>query len=385
MSDFEPPGSGQQPDQPATPPGWYTDPWDPQAMRWWDGANWGAQTTAGSPTAPNASPTNTSGLSDVGSWIGETFRLATRRAGHIFTIAMATVLPGSIALTLTAWAASADLQVEKTAARRSGSAECVDDPLAAGCWPSYDFTGWDSSWLVPLALAAAFSLLMYVLASVSIAHQMHAAADDTPATWSESLIAGVRNVPRWLLFGLLAALSFLGLIVVSSVVGGAASPALGFLLGIVSLPLMLLLWVKFSFVTVASAVAPKRTNLLAASWRISTDTLMPILGRLIVLFTLWIAMSFAGNIVTAPISSIASAGIDQEQLADIVDVSGPSGVWGIRDLLGSPAPMALGTILNTVVQIASLAVVLSGLALLYRQRGGPATERPSATSPPLTA
>ena len=384
MSDFSPPGSGQQPDQPAMPPGWYADPWDPNSMRWWDGANWGAQATAGSPTAPDSSPSNINGLSDIGAWIGETFRLSIRRAGHIFTIMMLTALPGSIVLTLTAWAASGDLQVSKTAATLSGSEECVDDPLRSGCWPSYDFNGWDSGWVGPLLAAGVFALFMYVLAFVAIGHHMHAAADETPATWSESLLAGARNVPRWILFGLVAAAAFVAIIAASSVVGTIA-PALGVLLGLLSLPLFLFLWVKFSFLTVASAVAPKRTNILAASWKVSTDALMPMVGRLIVLALLGLMLTFVGNIVTAPISSIASAGLDQDQLADILDLSGPSGVWGIRELFGSPAPLILGTILNTVVQIASATVSLAGLALLYRQRNGPAIERSTGTAPATPA
>ena len=40
-----------------TAPGWYTDPYDPSQMRWWDGTAWGEQTSPGAqPVAPEPAP-----------------------------------------------------------------------------------------------------------------------------------------------------------------------------------------------------------------------------------------------------------------------------------------------------------------------------------------
>ncbi len=57
------------------PAGWYDDPEQPEQLRYWSGSAWSEHRAPKQPAAP----TSSSALSDIGSWLGQTFELPVRR------------------------------------------------------------------------------------------------------------------------------------------------------------------------------------------------------------------------------------------------------------------------------------------------------------------
>ncbi len=382
MNDFSAPGSNEPPTSPpsATPPGWYDDPWEPGAQRWWDGSVWTASTVRSTPGQdaaqsfgqPGATSTG-SGLSEVTEWVGTVFRTAIGRAGHVFPIMMLTVLPSALLTAVFAW-----LSVRNARVNNLG---CLlfDDAPEAGC---ASVTGLTTNYVLPMVLAGFWWLLAVAVFHLAVAHQLHGALDENKPTWAVSLRSGLRGLPRFLLYAIgtliVLAVAYGVSLAVGSVVGPAGLAVVGFLW----IPLALFLWVKLSFFTVAAAVAPPRTNLLSASSSVSDGRFAGVFGRLCVLVLLSIAVFIGSQAFSFPLNLTLGPGINEGLAQDILDEQRAPDSFAIVELVTKPAALAISLVLINVLTSSIVATIqTAGAAALYRETGGPRNDPPATGEP----
>jgi hypothetical protein len=88
MTDLPPPSG--------PPPGWYQDPSRGDGFRWWDGLAWTDQT---SPTPPRSQHE----LGSATEWLGQAVRLALSRAGHFFPMVVLLIVPTTLLNGMSVW------------------------------------------------------------------------------------------------------------------------------------------------------------------------------------------------------------------------------------------------------------------------------------------
>ena len=96
------------------PPGWYDDPYGAPMVRWWDGTTWTDQ-VAPPPDQGPAGPGGTvggHGLSDIGTWLSETFRRLGTRIGNLFAIISIVQLITAMVVGLGLWLALRGFRLE---------------------------------------------------------------------------------------------------------------------------------------------------------------------------------------------------------------------------------------------------------------------------------
>ncbi len=387
MNDFSPPGSTGNSDAPnpseSTPAGWYDDPWEPGSQRWWDGAAWTASTVRPNPGQQGAPGTDWQGdspgtagadgrLSEISEWLGIVFRTAIGRAGHLLPIMMVTVLPSAFLTALFAW-----LTVRGA---RVNNLSCVlfeeQDP------DCLTFSGFSGNYVIPLVLAIIWWLLGTAVFHLATGHQLYGALDDDKPSWATSLRAGLRGLPRFLLYGI-------GILVVmalaygiSIAVGAAAGAVAVAIIGLLWIPLAVFLWVKLSFLTVAAAVAPPKTNLLSASSSVSDGRFPAIFGRLLLLVLLSIAVLIGSQAFSFPLGLIVGPGINEGLAEDIITEDRSPESFAIADLITNPSSLAISMVLiNTLTSSIVAALQTAGTAALYRETGGPRRDGPDPVAP----
>ncbi len=383
MSDFRPPDNDGAPtgpaspagNQPTAPPGWHPDPWQPGAMRWWSGSEWTELTSAGG-AAPG--PISSRGLSDVGEWFGTLFRTIINRAGHIFTLLMVTLLPANLVALLVAWMSIRDITITDA---NISTEQCPTGFNEIECALEVDIGGWDNSWIIPIALALIFFFFMYLLFNLAVAHQVHEALDEPAVPWVTSLSAATRALPRYLGYGLLilvALMVWLFAVTFAAALGGAA---LFIIAVIASIALAVLAWIKLSFFTVAAAVAPNGTSPLKASIAVSSDGRFGAVAlRLFLLALSGIALSLGSQVISVPVSAIVGSGLNQDLLTDLTDDDDSPAAFRVGDLVDNPAALGISIVLGLLVQAAGTGLQGSGAAVIYRDAGGPARQKPTTVA-----
>lgn len=327
-------------------PGWYADPVTGTGYRWWNGTAW---TDTLSATVDGAG----GGLGGVGDWLTETFRLLTRRAGHIFTMIAILVLPSSLLSVLALWQLIGD-------ARITGLNDS-DGP---------EFIGFDTSGLVGLGFSVVLQSVTTVWLAASVARHAERARAEDPEPWSASMIGGLARLPRALGSGLLYVVILTVALVVVSVVIGLVGASLPILL-IVAIPAavvaMLAVWIRFGFAITSASVAPRGVWGVTTSWRISDGHTFALMGRYVLLFLIATTLSFGSLTVTGPIAALSGTE-PIEAGADEIAVS---------QLLGdNPAGFAASQLVSSLFQGVVLALFATASLVLYRRLNGPVEARP---------
>lgn len=320
--------------------GWYDDPEYPDHLRYWNGSAWSDHRAPKQP----APPATASALSDIGSWLGQTFELPIRRWKPIGAL----LLAGIIVI----WLMTVVL------------VEIWDDLIyIEGDWTGFSWGKVGLSVLVGLAAAMA-SIVIY-LAQVRIIHDARLGLHPS---LGEAVQAGLRALPRTIGWGLLLVATLLAVILVVALLTALAA-ALGVLAIIGVIVLAVWAWVKLSFLGAAFVVPVPDHNPIQASAEVSRDRFWSVFGRLIVLSLVVIGISIGLGIVSAPLDATVDVdafddhiitveradGTEELLLLDlggVFDAAGVTGVWSIV----SAIPTAITSL-----------ITMSGIAILYAE------------------
>lgn len=336
--------------QPNTPPaGWYPDPVTGVGLRWWDGVAWTDQTNIGIPPAP---PGDAGGLSSAGAWMGATFRLVMKRAGHLFPlVVLLSVIPG-IAVAIALYAALKDLALVVLPSFQSTEVDSID------------IEGFDAGRMVPVGIAVVISVIGALLLSTAATLQFAKAAASEPERWDQSLRRALGRSPRVLGISLLTGLIFLGGLLVFVLLAVAVATIFApLLLLLLPVGFVFLVWLglRLTFATTAAALAPRGVGSIRQSFRLTSGRLWWLLGRLCLLLLCFVGLQFAGSLATAPFSAFVGPS--------------PADLEGSRveliDLMGGSLPLfAFGQLVSLLVGGCVTALSSAGLVLLYRGSGG---------------
>lgn len=321
---------------PATPPrGWYPDPADPARLRWWDGIAWTDDRAARVP--PAVAP---EGLRSIGDFISASFKSIGRVLKPLLVLAAIAIVPLLVALFL------ADAQL--------GFTDWVDEVFEVvdqtDPGETFDLPRWDVNaasaaiWGLAILLLYLFAFAVLPLAAIPL---IDGASHDDDPDLDAAMRAGLRATPRAIAVGLVAALGFVGLLVVP-IVAFILVPALGVLCFLAVIPLIVFLSVRLLVVyQPLLMIEGLGLGLFRRSWELTQGYFWGLLGRSL-LFGL--IVGFATNLVTFPFQFISAAdpqlgtllssavGLAVGAASGIVQVAGPIILY--RDLVdGPPAPI----------------------------------------------
>ena len=321
------------------PPGWYPDPYGGPGYRWWDGTTW-TEHASGGEGDPNA-------LLPVGDLLGQTFRFLGERIGHLFTLAALLVLPiGVLGGAATyAW---------------------FDGVL----YQDGQWTGISQGRTALVAASMLLTLVLYAAYSAAVSRHAVAALNGTPQSWSRSLGDGLRRSARVLAANLVVWIAALALIV-ALVVALSMLGSAGALLGVILVILVALVaWVLAAFVTTAAAVAPPGTGAIRTSVGMARPRVWALLGRLMVLASLWWAVQFGGSVLTAPVAAQSSSPPDDAVLVD--ETTGAIERLDLDALVpDNPGVLGFSLVVSSMVLAGARALTVAGRASMYRSLGGP--------------
>ncbi len=350
MSDQSPTGppsgppTGPPSGPPALPPaGWYADPITGHGMRWWSGTEWTDQAMAG-----DQSP----GLGTAGDMMGEAFRQLTDRAGHIFTILVAVIVPPLFITVPLTWLPLRGVEIHNFSQQGT-------DPAPI------ELTGLDAGGGIALGVAMVLNLFVAVWFAAAVTRQLQRAHEGNPEGWLDSVLGSARRLHR--LIGSYVGL-WLALLVVLTVgvIALSAFGAIAPVLLIALVPGMLigfgLVFARLSLTMTAASVAPRGVSSFATSLRLSKGHASALFGRFLLLASTAIAVNLGGSILTVPVTSLG--GVEAAELdADVLAMS---------DVLGdNPAAFGAAQLISGIVQAVSFAVVTAGSLVMYRRLSGP--------------
>ncbi len=324
-----------QPDQPPNlpPAGWYDDPHGGPELRYWDGGAW---TDAAVPDHKRLRP--------FGEWFARLVEIGTGAAQPLFMIALVS-LPVALVVAWGQWAALTDIVIDVGQANQGELTRVQTSQSVAG-------------------------IVMYLwLVCVSTAQmrQLHASDEGLNESWSESLGAGFRRLPRslgvWIVIGIASFLTFSVLGIGVPIVLGFIHPVLSVLAGFLGLGLAVWLTVRVWLACVPAAVAPKSASSIQIAWDMSNSRVLSLLGRaLLVGFVL---------VVTFFVAFIANFAISGAALLD-PDVT----EFFPRDQLGSSLGRYLAsTVVMTLVAQFAMSFLFAGSVVVYDDLGGPSALR----------
>lgn len=334
--------------EPSPPPGWYDDPEYPAHLRYWNGELW---TEHRAPRGPGVADNQRSGLSDIGSWLANTFKVLTDRPIAVFAFLVGTII-GSL----------------------------IFGVVVLGIWDELRFTGdgWEGfsggrlgATIAAALLLAVFSAFLYL----ALAHQFHGARLGHDHPLEHSFAAAARALPR--LVGWALAL-IVGLIVISAALSllVAAVGALGVLVAIFGgVPFMVWASVKLSFLGVACVVPVPGKNPVQASADVSNGRFWAVTGRLVLLGLIVVGISLALNVVLSPFTSTPTEDdFDRYLVVEDGEVLFLD-VGGLLDEAGLVGP---GVLVSALPSIITNLIALAGVSSLYAEIHG------DRRSPPAT-
>ncbi len=321
------------------PPGWYQDPEGHPGLRWWDGSTWTHDRAPGPP--PQGFDQSGSGLRSIGDWIGESFRVVKERAGHLFTLVVTLSLPSGLIVAYAMWRVFRDLTLT------------FDET-------TFDIDGPSSGSFVVIGAILFVSGLVSMILWAAMQRQTMAAVLERPEPWSKSLREGLTRAPK--LFGnyLLLVLGFSIAVLLAGLLT-AFVPLLGIfaffallLLGIMALGRLLM------FGPTASC-SPPGTSTISTTLSLSKGFGWPLLGRAFLLLLIFLGISIAASVVSAPFG--ASVSQDFDPAGDVINFG---------ELIGDNfAQFALAQMISTLVNSIGLAVAAAATSVLYKDRNGP--------------
>jgi hypothetical protein len=343
-------------DPPSGPPaGWYPDPYDPRAQRYWDGRQWdlsspvhGARSLSGSGDYP-----------DVGEWLDRGFRSAYRR-----------------------WRAAAIVAL-LTAPVTTVAGYYALDRFASGVVITEDsIEGWTNDRIGPAVALSLVAILASAIGGLALTWLMlRSVDDDTPerptlstelVAAGRALLAAITALPRavgWflLLAGAVAAAT-LTVVVLAVLAGPLALLAL-----LAILPFGVWLAVKWAFV--ALAIMDRRGNPFPRSSATSTGRWWSTLGRLLLLgIVMWLislVIQLLGTLVAGGGFSAFGGGLTIE-----VDSNGHFDPIVLDDAIQFSAwTLTVAAIVSSLGAVAASSVSAAAMALLYRTRNPAADDR----------
>lgn len=348
MSDPPPPSN--------PPPGWYPDPAKDPGYRWWDGQGWTETVTddlqsATYPTAGRSEQTSAGSiLGPVGPWFSESFRLTVNRSGHFLPMILIFVLSISIPTSFGIWYALQDTVI-------------TFDPETAV--PDVDFGG-SRAWLVAVIIMFPVSTILSFLIKASATRQAWAAQAEAPELWSESVREVLRRSGRVIPVSLGRTFLYWGLNTLF-LLAVFSSPGFVLLLPVL-LVVLFMIWIRFSFAGTVAVLGGQDDRPFAESWRLSGSVLWPLMGRLLLLAFVALNLVLASGFIGAPLTAIVGGPVTAvERSADTLR---------FNELLGpNAAVFALGSVFNAIGLGANYILSAVGTALLYRNLGGPVSDR----------
>lgn len=315
-------------------PGWYDDPEYPGYLRYWDGGGWSEHRAPKSPTIPsNQGPR----LSNVGDWIGQSFRTLLNRRIAAFGYFVATIFVslGFGVFVLSLW---------------------EDVRYIDGAWQ-----GVSAGTIAATGLLFVVALFVSMFLYLVMTHQLLHARLGVDQPLDRSLGAAVAAMPRLVGWGS-AIVAAAAVIVMVAGMLSVLSPILGVLAILAMFPAAIWLGVKLSFFVVACLDPVEGRNPIQASADVSRGRFWPVLGRLVLVGIIGGGLSFAVSLVLSPFSSQPSADdIDRLVIVenDELVVFDVGGILEAFDVVGP------GVILSALPSTAITLFILSATAILF--------------------
>jgi hypothetical protein len=345
-------------------PGWYPDPYDPANLRYWDGLTWTesiAPGVAGAPPVAGAS----SGLGDIGSWLGDTFK-----------VLFARIVPIALLLYVIPTVGLAALMVEG----RSVLVGMRYDRLAG------ELQGFNPSDLVLVGVIGALLVLVSAVCWLAATHQLYFSHIGQPPSLGASLAAGVRRLPQAIGWGLVLAVLIALVMAVAlglPIVLAATVSNQFLILFVVMIPLLIAggIWIgiKLYYFGTVVVVGPRGANPIATSFSLSAGRWWATLGRALLLWIVIYGVSIAGQLIFNVAPQVILAGslqfnsITGEIQVDGQDISTLDVIDFGRFVPSVPVLVVLA-VLYGFNQALGQALGISGGTALYRRAGGPAGE-----------
>ena len=336
-------------DPPSGPPaGWYPDPYDPRAQRYWDGRQWDLS----SPVHGSSGLSASDEYPDVGDWLDRGFRSAYR---HWRAVAVVAVLTAPVTTVASYFAL---------------------DRFASGVVITEDgIEGWTNDRIGPAVALSLVAILASAIGGLALTWLMLRSVDDDapePPTLStelvaagRSLLAAVTALPRAIGWFLLLAGAIAAAMLVIVVLAVLAGPLV--LLALVAiLPIGAWLAVKWAFV--ALAIMDRRGNPFPRSSATSEGRWWSTLGRLLLLaIIMWLislVIQLIGTLVAGGGFSAFGSGTTIE-----VDSNGHFDPIVLDDEIQFGAwTLTVAATVSLLSALAASSVSAAAMALLYRTR-----------------
>ena len=320
----------------------------------------------GAPGYGYGAPVGGSGLGDLGEWLGDTFKVLMARAAPVALLLLGLPALGAMGITTALWMSVADIQVDTVTDR---------------------WTGFNPAALMAAGLLAVTSTLLWLFGFLAASHQLYHAHAGQPASLGASMAAGLRRLPRGILWGVIVGLGmvalaglFFGLPIV---LAAAADDASWLFLWLLTVPAWVVaaIWfgVKLYYLWLAIVVAPIGTNPISVSFDLVRGRFWATLGRV---FLLGLLASAATTVIQVIINLIVQtsllAAIDTNPVSGEPQINGQDisnvDVFVVNDVLPALPLLLFLVVLYTANQAISQSLNLSGSAGLYRRAGGSAAE-----------
>ena len=131
--------------------------------------------------------------------------------------------------------------------------------------------------------------------------------------------------------------------------------------------MLLVLWVRFSFVGTVATLGGGEDQPFSTSWRLSGVAQLPLTGRLLLLAFLALNVILAAGVLGTPFTALAGGGGNVTQSSDDTLI--------LNDLLGpNPAVFAIGSLFNALGVGLNYLLAAIGTTLLYLKLNGPVPE-----------
>ncbi|NNE74055.1 MAG: DUF2510 domain-containing protein [Acidimicrobiales bacterium] len=327
--------------------GWYPDPLQPGRLRWWDGSAWTEHFAPGVPEIPSAQIRSTSGsasgggLRDLGDMLGDAFQVTARRAGHLLPL----VLLGSL-LPAFLWG-------------------LITFPVFEDLWFSNgEWSNLTEGDLIRLGVGAVLTLLTTGWLWLATTHQMvHSFDGDGPA-WATSASEALRQLPRLLLWGLVALVPVVLAVGLTVVLFNVGSPGWATLVILASVVTFAVYGVQLCFFLPAVVTAPGE-NPISRSVSMVSGRFGPILGRMAMLVFVGFACSISMNLLVNPFAALLGATIDFGEAASF-DSDGRLRSFRGDLLVSNAGLLATASTLSAIPGALASVLGLAGLTSVFR-------------------